>query len=107
MDDASAKLEARDEPIYHPVWGKDADELTLAPFTQNSGHPPIWYTSTSGKGFSAAVSHTMDGGRHQARPLIQTCFVLAKKSLQLALDCNGLECLNTPKPNNCVWGICR
>jgi hypothetical protein len=39
MDDAGAKLEARAEPIYHPVWGKDADELTLAPFTQNSGHP--------------------------------------------------------------------
>jgi transposase-like protein len=32
-DDDGAKLEARAEPIYHPVWGKDADELTLAPFT--------------------------------------------------------------------------
>ncbi len=41
MDDAGAKLEARAEPIYHPVWGKDADELTLAPFTQNSGHPQL------------------------------------------------------------------
>jgi hypothetical protein len=40
MDDAGAKLEARAEPIYHPVWGKDADELTIAPFTQNSAHPP-------------------------------------------------------------------
>ena len=39
MDDAGAKLEARAEPISHPVWVKDADELTLAPFTQNSGHP--------------------------------------------------------------------
>ncbi len=39
MDDASAKLEACAEPIYHSIWGKDADELTLAPFTQNSGHP--------------------------------------------------------------------
>jgi hypothetical protein len=26
VDDASAKLEARAEPIYHPVWGKHADE---------------------------------------------------------------------------------
>ena len=33
------KLEARAEPVYHSIWGKDADELTLAPFTQNSGHP--------------------------------------------------------------------
>lgn len=40
VDDARAKLEARAEPIYHPVWGKDADELTRAPFEQNSGHPP-------------------------------------------------------------------
>jgi hypothetical protein len=24
VDDASAKLEACAEPIYHPVWGKDA-----------------------------------------------------------------------------------
>ena len=39
VDDAGAKLEARAEPVYHSIWGKDADELTLAPFTQNSGHP--------------------------------------------------------------------
>jgi hypothetical protein len=39
VDDAGAKLEACAEPIYHSIWGKDADELTLAPFTQNSGHP--------------------------------------------------------------------
>jgi hypothetical protein len=39
VDDAGAKLEASAEPIYHPVWGKDADELTFAPFEQNSGHP--------------------------------------------------------------------
>jgi len=45
MDDAGAKLEARTEPIYHPVWGKDADELTLAPFTQNSGHPRLKLTN--------------------------------------------------------------
>jgi hypothetical protein len=41
MDDAGAKLEARAQPIYHPVWGKDASYLTLAPFTQNSGHPRV------------------------------------------------------------------
>jgi hypothetical protein len=41
VDDAGAKLEARAQSIYYPVWGKDADELTLAPFTQNSGHPPF------------------------------------------------------------------
>jgi len=39
VDDAGAKLEARAEPVYHSIWGNDADELTLAPFTQNSGHP--------------------------------------------------------------------
>ena len=39
VDDAGAKLEARAEPVYHSIWGKDAVELTLAPFTQNSGHP--------------------------------------------------------------------
>jgi len=43
MEDAGAKQEARAEPISHPVWVKDADELTLAPFTQNSGHPrELW-----------------------------------------------------------------
>jgi len=39
VDDAGAKLEARAQSIYHPVRGKDASQLTLAPFTQNSGHP--------------------------------------------------------------------
>jgi len=39
VDDAGAKLEARAEPVYHSIWGKDADELTLAPFRQNLGHP--------------------------------------------------------------------
>jgi hypothetical protein len=41
VDDAGAKLEARAEPVYHSIWGKDADELTLAPFTQNSGRPHL------------------------------------------------------------------
>jgi hypothetical protein len=41
VDDAGAKLEARAEPVYHSFLGKDADELTLAPFTQNSGHPSL------------------------------------------------------------------
>jgi hypothetical protein len=44
VDDAGAKLEARAQSIYHPVWGKDASYLTLAPFTQNSGHPPCLQT---------------------------------------------------------------
>jgi hypothetical protein len=43
VDDAGAKLEARAESIYHAVWGKNADERTLATFTQNSGHPPTWH----------------------------------------------------------------
>jgi hypothetical protein len=38
IDHASAKLEARAEPVYHPFGGKDADELTLAPFKQKPGH---------------------------------------------------------------------
>jgi hypothetical protein len=41
VDDAGAKLEARAESIYHAVWGKNADERTLATFTQNSGHPRV------------------------------------------------------------------
>ena len=39
VDHAGAKLETRAEPIYHSIWEKDANQLTLTLFTQNSGHP--------------------------------------------------------------------
>ena len=47
MDDAAQRLESCIDPVYHPVRGENAQDLTLAPFTQNSGHPQFTDKPTS------------------------------------------------------------
>jgi hypothetical protein len=37
MDDAPQRLQGRTDPVYYRVRGENAQELTLAPFTQNLG----------------------------------------------------------------------
>ena len=41
--DAGAVLEGCVGPVYDPAQGANAQELTLAPVTQNSGHPRLDY----------------------------------------------------------------
>ena len=55
------KVEARAEPVYHSIWGKDADELTLAPFTQNSGHPPLTIWPMASNSFATVTSPISTG----------------------------------------------
>jgi predicted HNH restriction endonuclease len=62
MDDAAQRLEGCIDPVYHPVRGENAQDLTLAPFTQNSGHPLEAKYGSLGSGFSEV---------HHLRPLSQ------------------------------------
>lgn len=39
LDDAAQRLEGSIDPVYYPVRGENAQDLALAPFTQNLGHP--------------------------------------------------------------------